>query len=236
MERNHNPSVSFKSALRPVQPFIVKTNKGNIYFKEINYNKPLKKKLLHEISVFFLDNFASTSSHPFWKKCKKNAPAFDKEIYNAYIKENLIDTIVSKLKTPDTTLMIGRNTKKNISAAIFTNPLNLTSFVKENNTLYIDLLAVHPKYRGNNIGRQLLTRIIDSSQNRFTDAFLVAYNESVPFYEKLGFKNLENKTYNQQIITDSLARERKDYPVYASFMTKPINKETSRWYNRMIFY
>lgn len=236
MEIKNDPKINFKSILQPVKPFTLKTNKGKIYFKEVDYTKTLKKSLLKEISTFFLDNFASTSAHPFWKKCRKKTPTFDKEIYKDYIDNDIIKTIKTRLKNPDTTLMLGKNPNKKLVAAILANPLDLTTFVKNNNTLYIDLLAVTPKYRGNNVGKQLLTNVIESTKNRYTDVFLIAYNESVPFYQKLGFKYLENKTYNQQIITNSLARERLDYPLYASFLTKPLNHSAQRWYNELTFY
>ena len=236
MEIKNDPKINFKSILQPVKPFTLKTNKGKIYFKEVDYTKTLKKSLLKEISTFFLDNFASTSAHPFWKKCRKKTTTFDKEIYKDYIDNDIIKTIKTRLKNPDTTLMLGKNPNKKLVAAILANPLDLTTFVKNNNTLYIDLLAVTPKYRGNNVGKQLLTNVIESTKNRYTDVFLIAYNESVPFYQKLGFKYLENRTYNQQIITNSLARERLDYPLYASFLTKPLDHSAQRWYNELTFY
>ena len=62
--QNYNHT-NFKSLNNPVKPFKIKTGNDVIYFKEIDYNKPVKKKLLKEISTFFLDNFANQSAHPY---------------------------------------------------------------------------------------------------------------------------------------------------------------------------
>ncbi len=67
------------------------------------------------------------------------------------------------------------------------------------------------------MAQKLVDSVIDSSKGRYDDTFLVAYNESVPFYEKQGFSDIKDKEF----ITN-LAEERIDYPRYASFLSKKL--------------
>lgn len=228
--QNYNHT-NFKSLNNPVKPFKVKTGNDVIYFKEINYNKPVKKKVLKEISTFFLDNFANQSSHPYWKFCRKHTNTFDKAIYDDYINSTIKDT-KRRLKNPDTTIMLGRNKKNKLTAAIITEPLNIPNVIKDENTLYLDSVAVNKKYRGNHIGETLINKVIDSN-NKYSDMFLVSYSESVPFYKKLGFKPLTYRHSGQARIIDSMREERIDYPQYADFLTRPLDKKQPRWFNNI---
>ena len=78
-------------------------------------------------------------------------------------------------------------------------------------------MAVDKEYRKNHIAQKLLNSVIDTSKGRYDDAFLVAYKESVPFYAKQGFVD----TTNQELI-DEVAKERKDYPEFASCLSKKL--------------
>ncbi len=231
MDVKRNSQIRFTSVNHPVKPFLIQTNDNVIKFKEWDYDKLPKKSALKEIAKFFLDNFANQSSHPFWKTCRKGTPTFIKSTYNNYV-NFLVLNYKEQLKNPDTTLMLGRDKNGKISAAILAEPLNLTPIVKDNKTLYIDSIAVDKNYRGNHIGKRLINDVVKSINERYTDVFLVAYNESVPFYKKLGFVSLNNKYYAQRKIIDSLSEERKDYPEYASFLTKPIDNNKPRWFDK----
>jgi len=226
-----NNQMHFKSLNHPIKPFKLKAGNDIIKFKEIDYTQKPSKELLVDTFTFFLDNFANQSSHPYWKKCRKHTETFERKTYiNKIISE--INHFKKALKNPDTTLMIGRNKDNKISAAIFATPLNLTPIVKNNNTLYIDSIAVNKEYRGYNIGKNLLENVIKSTNDRYNDVFLVAYKESEPFYTKQGFKTLKNRGANQSNYIENLASERIDYPKYASFLNRPINKNKQRWYNK----
>ena len=223
--------ISFKSFNHPVRPFKINTGSDTIYFKELDYKRPAKKRLLKEVATFFLDNFANQSSHPFWETCRRGTKTFIKSTYKDYISES-INTYKELLKNPDTTVMLGRNRSKKLTAAILAEPLNLTPLVKDNNTLYIDSIAVDKVYRGNHIGNQLMKNVINSTKNRYTDVFLVSYKESETFYKKQGFTPLNPEHKGQKKIIKSLAKERLDYPEYASFLTKTIDESKPRWFQK----
>lgn len=219
INNKNNSHIKFKSLNNPVKPFTIKTEKDVISFAEIDYTKKPQKNFLKEVAEFFLDNFAFQSGHPYWKALRKNTPEYDDNLYTIHRNVGLIASYKELLKNPDTTLVIGRNKKKEITAAILTEPLKITQEVQNDRTMYLDSIAVNKKYRGNHIGETLVNTVEKSSKDRFDDIFLVAYNESVPFYKKLGFSHIKNK-----YMIENMAKERLDYPQHASFLAKPIEK------------
>lgn len=226
---NTNTSLTYTSRKCPIKPFKIQTGNGILTFKEINYDNEYGNKFFRTIGEFFLDIFANTSSHPFWAKCRK--PTLDQKVYDKYVSEDIL-RYRKAVKDVNTTILIGRNKWGKIKAAIFTRPLNIENKVKDSKTLYIDALAVDKKYRGQNIGQKLVNKVIKTSKKRFEDVFLVAYKESVPFYEKLGFK-ITQATKKDSKSVANLAKERIDYPDYAQFMElKLFDKSGKKWYER----
>ena len=228
--------VGFTSRNCPVKPFTVQTRNDIITFKEIDYAKKSEKSLLkrvvtfvcdkfiktkessvQDIATFFLDNFAHQSSHPFWKLCRKDDPAYNKKIYKEYLNKEMVASYKKSFDNSDTTVLLGKDSKNKIRAGIITEPLNLSEDLKNDKTLYIDSLAVDKEYRNNHLAKKMVDSVIDSSKGRYDEIFLVAYNESVPFYEKQGFSDIKDKEF----ITN-LAEERIDYPRYASFLSKKL--------------
>lgn len=217
---NNYSNLNFTSLRNPIKPFDVKTSNGVLHFSEINYKHLPKNSFYKKLGMFFLENFANTSSHPFWAKCRK--PTLDEAVYNDYIK-GMAKRYKSSINNPYTTIMLAKDKSKNIVAAIFARPLRETSKIKDSETLYVDSIAVNPEYRGANVGAELLNRVINSSKERFTDVFLEAYKESQPFYEKLGFRALNPYgKESERFLIEELAKERKDYPQFAEFMTKKL--------------
>lgn len=210
-------SLGFTSLNNPVKPFTVKTKNDIITFKEIDYNKKVSNSFLQNMASFFLDNFANQSAHPFWKFCRKDTPTFNNKIYNSFLKDNMVPEYKKIIKNPDTTVLLGKNSKDELCAGIVSTPLNITDKIKNDKTLYIDSLAVDKEYRNNHVAQKLVDSVIDSSKGRYDDTFLVAYNESVPFYKKQGFSDIKN----EEFITN-LAEDRLDYPEYASFLSKKL--------------
>lgn len=210
-------SVGFTSLNHPIKPFKIKTNQDVISFSEIDYTKNASKDFLQDVSNFFLDNFANQSAHPYWKQCRKDAQTFKKEVYDDYIKECMLPSYSNLIQNPDTTMLLGKSSDGKICAGIVSTPLNLSAKVNNDRTLYIDSLAVDKEYRKNHIAQKLMNSVIDTSKGRYDDAFLVAYKESVPFYAKQGFVD----TTNQELI-DEVAKERKDYPEFASCLSKKL--------------
>ncbi len=213
--------ISFTSKNNPIKPFVLQTKDGELHFQEIDYSKKLAKKKLKEIGSFFLDNFAYTSSHPYWKYCQKNNSEFDKETYDIYVKE-LVDSYKTTFKNPDTTVLLGRNNKNELCAALYTLPLNLSKVIKNNKTLYVDSLAVNEQYRNNHVSKQLLEKVLNSFGNRFQNSFLIAYNEVVPFYLKQGYMVIDKASLNDDFVK-SIKELRIDYPQYCTLMAKNLD-------------
>lgn len=231
MQINKTNSINFTSYNNPIRSFDVKTKAGVLHFCEINYKHPPKNAFYKKLAGFFLDNFANTSSHPFWEKFRK--PFLDKQVYNDYIDID-VKNYKKALYNKNTTILLAKDAEKNIVAAMFARPLKETQTVRDSQTLYIDSIAVAPKYRGNNVGARILEKLLLSAQKRFTDAFLVSYKESVPFYEKMGFKHLRWSNPKHQYVIYEMAKERQDYPDYAEFMYKKLNNsEFIPWYSRI---
>lgn len=231
MQVKKTNSIYFTSYNNPILPFEVKTRAGILTFREINYKHLPKNAFYKKLASFFLDNFANTSAHPFWEKFRK--PFLDKQVYNDYIDID-VKNYKKALYNKNTTILLAKDAEKNIVAAMFARPLKETQTVRDSQTLYIDSIAVAPKYRGNNVGARILEKVLLSSQKRFTDAFLVSYKESVPFYEKMGFKHLRWSNPKHQYVIYEMAKERQDYPDYAEFMYKKLNNsELVPWYSRI---
>jgi len=224
-----NPNISYTSRNCPIKPFKIKTSQGILECRELDYNKSYTNTFLGGIGQFFLDIFANTSSHPFWKKCRK--PTMDKAVYDSYIADNIKD-YRQALKDPDTTFLIARNKWGSIKAAIYSRSLDIDGKIKEPLTLYIDSIAVNKNLRGANIGKKLMDSVIEASKNNFEDVFLVAYKEAVPFYEKMGFKQTQGDVNKNRALKE-LVKERIDYPDYAEFLEQKLSDVSgTKWFER----
>lgn len=230
ISNNYN-SISFSSLRCPVKPFTIQTSKGTLYCSEMDYTKIYKTSFYKKLGQFFLDIFANTSSHPFWKKCRK--PTLDKKVYDDYINSSVSDYI-KFFSDPDTTVIFAKDKRNRLIGAIHTRKLNLNKVLRDEDTLYVDGLAVNSKYRGQNIGKTLLEKVLDASKERFSQVFLVAYKESAKFYEKLGFERMNPKDSSQRYAIKKLSAVRIDYPQYADYMQKDLGKKPAQnWYERI---
>ena len=225
-------NLKFTSLNNPIKPFQISTPKGTLDCIELNY-KHLPKSIgfYKKLSEFFVGIFSRTSSDPNWKIL--SSQKLEKDIYDKCIELDMKRTR-NAVKDKNTTILYVRDRAKNLVGAIFAKSLRETPFVKDNMVLYIDSIAVAPEYRGLNIAKILLQKVFEASKNSFSDAFLVAYKESVPFYEKLGFTNLLGKTKAQQYVISEMAEEREDYPKFVRFLSMPLsNKESVNWCDRI---
>lgn len=223
--------IHFSSLRCPIKPFRIKTSKGYLYCTEIDYKKNYPDKFYKKIGKFFLDNFANTSSHPFWKKCRK--PNLNKEIYNDYVNSS-IESYKQYFRNPDSTVLLVKNSKQQLVGTLYSRPLELSKTLTDKDTLYIDSLAIKQKYRGNDVGKKVLNKILNASKDRFGEVFLVAYKESARFYEKLRFIKMSKNDPSQTFAISELAKERIDYPDYVDFMQMNLKKQLpDRWYNRI---
>jgi len=217
-----NNKTTFTSYNNPIKSFDIPSPKGMLHFYEINSKHQAKNSFCKALAEFFLENFATTSSHPYWKLLISDKKT---DLFYDRVKDDA-KRYKKFLKSKDSTVLVAKDKAKHIVAAIFTKSLNETPTVKDADTLYIDSIAVNPEYRGKGIGETLINKILSSAAERFSDVFLVAYKESVPFYKKLGFQTLDYyKKPNAQYLISELAKDRLDYPEYAEFMEKPLLKE-----------
>jgi len=220
-------NIYFGSLNNPVKPFVIKTTKGTLHFREYDYTKRTKNKFWEKLMGFFNDNFANTTSDPAWKDY--NSPTFDKKSFNKEDAQNYM-----KLSdNPDATILVGRNRWRKIVAGIIAKPLDAKPVIEDNKTLYVDSIAIDPQYRGNKVGENLLNKTIESMGNRYSDCFLASYNESLSFYKKQGFRTLENTNPQEGKAIKKLSEWRNDNPHFVTFVTKPIDKSQLRWYDRI---
>jgi ribosomal protein S18 acetylase RimI-like enzyme len=220
MQVSLSNNLTFTSLANPIKSYKLKTDLGQIDVREINYIHQPDKSFLKKIAGFFLDNFADASAHPYWQSFKKSNR--NQEIYDNYV-ENEAKNIHNALNSRDTTILVARDKFKNIIGAIYAKKLHEGNKVVDCNTLYIDSLAVDSKYRGQDIGASLLKSVLESSKKRFTDAFLIAYREAVPFYYKLGFKSLGYKKPQEFFVISEMARYTDDYPRFVDYLTLNLN-------------
>ena len=217
---NYNTRPSFTSYNNPIKSFDLYTPKGKLHFYEINSRHQPNNGFCRKLAEFFIEIFANTSSHPYWGTITntKGVAFIDRVADEA-------KRIKKVMRSKDSTVLLAKDKAKNIVAAIFSKSLNESPLVKDSDTLYIDAIAVNPEYRGSSIGKIMMTKVLESSARRFSDAFLVSYRESVPFYKKLGFQALDYyKNPNSQFLISEMAKERLDYPEYAEFMELPLLK------------
>lgn len=231
MEINSRNSVSFTSFNNPIKPFKVMTRHGEVCFREVNYRFRPHNGFYRKLATFFIDIFADTSSHPFWKSLRK--PLSNKPVYEEYINDDMKKYKLS-LSNNDTTILIGRDKKKNIVAALYSKQLKESMILRDFETLYLDSIAVDKNYRGDNLGKIMLQKLCESSKNKFTDIFLVAYKEAMGFYQKNGFSFLNIFRPEEQFVISEMAKVRIDYPEYSEFMSKKLNDfEPANWCYRI---
>ncbi len=231
MQINSQNNLSFTSLQNPIKPFKIRTSKGTLFCSEIDYTKKQDDDFYKGFVKYFLDIFAHTSSHPFWEKCRE--PNLNKWTYKRYVKSTSKE-LKNFLQDKDTTLLTVKDKNDNLVGAIYTRKLDLSKKIRDDDTLYVDSIAISPEYRGFSIGKKILKKVLNNSKKRFKEVFLVAYKESEKFYEKLGFTNLENTTAGTYIYKQ-LKKVRIDYPQYVSFWEKQTGKiiPQPRWFDRI---
>jgi predicted N-acetyltransferase YhbS len=232
MQISKTNNLTFTSYSNPIKPFNIKTGLGTVSVHEVNYKHQPDNSFLRKLAAFFLDNFAQTSSHPYWKEYRK--PHQNQFKYDSYI-EDEIKHIKNALNSKDTTILVAKDKEKNIIGAIYTKKLHEGKHVVDSNTLYVDSLAVDKKYRGNEIGANLLKSVLYTSRKRFSDAFLIAYREAIPFYYKLGFKSLGFKKPQEHYVISELAKNSDDYPAFVDYLTLKLNNRIPvDWCSRVV--
>lgn len=218
--KNFN-NIHFKSLNHPIKDFTLSTNNGEIKFKEMKFDKFYPEKSLGKIFSFFLDNFANQSSYPSWLYYRKNAPEYIPQAYDWFLKNSFIKTFDDQHQNADATMLVGKNKDRQVVAGILAYPFESQRKIKNGRTLWIEMLAVDNIYRNNHIATKLIDKVLEKTKDLYDNIFLIAYNESVPFYQKVGFEHLPEKGHKRLI--KQLAQERPDYPKFASFLFKKLH-------------
>jgi ribosomal protein S18 acetylase RimI-like enzyme len=227
MQVSTNSNLSFTSKLSPIKPFTINTKNGRLFVSEATKKDFSSRNFCKNLSKFFCQNFASHTKNPDWLIFNNSS---HREIRNAIL-ETFSKSIQSKFRDNDNTLtiLVARDSHNKIQGACISHGFDEVPASKTT-TCYIEDIAVSPKFRGFGVGKILLDKTLKSAQKTFTDVFLTGEALAEGFYRKLGFTHLNPKNKLQKNIIDYLAHERSDFPQYIKFLTKPLQKDKSRWY------
>lgn len=178
---------------------------------------------------FFCKNFASNTDYPGWLAFNNPAKkSLRKKIINNYIKY-LRDIFYHD--DGSMTLLVARDNKNKIQGACLSYGFDEVPEAR-NTTLYFDAIGVNEIFRGNKIGKLMMTKTIDANKTTFTDVFLTGATKAKGFYEKLGFRELSLENPDEIEVINFIADDRDDYPKYVKFFTKILQPEKDRWYKK----
>lgn len=231
--------ISFGSLNSPVKNFRIMTTRGKLHVQEVRL-KEKSHEFAFKISKFFNDNFVEVSTDPQWKEFLK--PENKLQYYGQ--NQRYANSLKNLFKHDDgnTTVLLARDGNNNIKAGIISSTFRETPALSDSQLFYIDALAVDKDFRGENIGKRLLDKVLDSARKTgtqknnkslFTDAVLAGYENAVPFYEKAGFRELSCDTYKKALFYKELKKVRDDIPKYARLMYLPLDETAKRFYDRI---
>lgn len=231
IERNTYLKPSFTSLKNPIKPFAIKTPQGVVQCREVNYKHPPRNCFYRKLAEFFMDNYSNTSSDPIWALCREGSR--DAEVYEQTIKQ-WIKELKFVVQNRASTLLYAKDKEGKICSAIVSKPFNLNKQLKDAHVLYISDVAVNKNCRGSHIASAMLNRILSAERKDYTDAFLVAFRESLPFYLKNGFKEVQYNKRSQQYFIEEMLKERPDFPDFVEFVSKPLeDKSPISWCKRI---
>lgn len=225
--QNSKP-VQFTSRLCPIKPSVVKTKWGKLTLEEVKPLEIRQKCFFENLATFFGKNFTS----PDWQLFKEST----KNPEYKMVKDNFVQNLKALFKNDDgnLTLLVARDKHKKIQGACLSYGYDLVPNSK-NYTLYIDSICVNKPYRGYSLGKKMLQKTLNafSKNSNFSDVFLTGEKNALGFYKKMGFSTFNLSDSNQQKVSKFIALDRFDYPKYVDFLTKPLNPNKERWYNRV---
>lgn len=216
---------SFKSKNNPISPFIVKTLKGELTCFEISSKDLYKSKKLFELSHFFCKNFASLTEDPYWLK-------YNNAEYRDQIAVNFYNYLNRKVLNDDgnLTMLVAEDKNNQTQAACLSYTYDdLPEQIK--NVCYIDSIAVNHKYRKNDIAKTFFNKISELNKNTFTDLFLTGEILAKKFYEKIGFKKLDDNDPTQRNFIRYLQHTRGDEMLYLIPFNKSLQETKQKWFS-----
>jgi len=227
----YNNICNFKSKINPIKPYKMNTILGEISISEINIDKEATPNLMHKINKFFCENFSRDTvdtTYTIYQTLSSEEKKLFEEGFLRYIMHTLTNTRLKDYVT----LLVAKDKNNCIQGACLSAP-NFYVPDSIDTTLVIDLMAVNPAYRNIHIAQELLTKTLDVNKNSFTDVFLTGTTFARKFYEKMGFKVLDKTQLAQKAIFDYMQARRHDIPEHVLPMTKVIQKDSPRWYDKM---
>lgn len=224
-------SVNFGSLNNPVKPFVISTKQGKLFVKEVfEHDKDFNKELLHS-TAFYLCNFSQTSTNPYiarffdlprfiQKKLLKDCFNFQRNLF--------------KKSDGNMTLLVAKDSENQLQASCMTTIMTDICKIKDKQSFYVANVAVDNKYRKNHVGIDMVNKILEASNNQFSDMTLFAENGAVPSYKKAwGLKEFIPETEDQKRLDKFISRSRWDYKKHVIFMHKPLDESSTRWYDRL---
>lgn len=225
-------TINFKSRNNPVTPFVINTQKGNLFVKEFREADAKSQKQSEKLAKFFVDGFISNTKDPWFLSLKDQN---NKNKYKDAIK-HFGEYYSSMFKKDDgnLTILVARDYKNKLCGAVVTNTLNEAGVV-DSQTCYVDSIAVDPVYQKQGIGKLLMEKAISCSKDIYTDSFLASDNMAVAFQERNGYKALDYTNPSERKIIDKINAIRGDYPEYVTFMHKTLknNNKNRPWADRV---
>lgn len=224
-------NVHFRSRNNPVPNFNIKTKQGDLHVKEIFLTDKEFKSEIAGATVFFFKNILDTTQNPAYLKIL-NLP----NKIRTHIFKSSINTQIELLKegANDSTFLVAKDINGVTKAGCMTMPFTYIRQVKDDKTLYVANVAVDREYRKNNVGIKMVDKIVECSNNRFTDMTLFAENGAIPAYKKAwGLQEFSPKDEKQDLINKKITKSRLDYPKYVAFMHKSLDDTQPRWWDRV---
>lgn len=220
-------NISFGSKLNPVKPFVINTDKGQLYVKEVDVNS-ISDSNSKELTKFLTDNFIDNTNDPNLLQYKdKNTLG-----YIGYLLTLLkYYTNIFNNDDGNTTLLEARNEDNKLCGAVLTNTFD-ESPLYDDKVCFLNALVVDEEYRKNNVAKTLMDKAIECSKNVYDDVFISAEALAEDFYKKQGCRNLEyDNPFEKEII--DIMNINDDYPDYIKYMTKKIKDSNENCFIRM---
>ena len=218
---------SFTSRNNPIKPINVKSESDNITISEIDYDKDVTPAFITEITNFFCKNFMDNTKYLPLIKIRDGSPE-EKEYYLGEFKSYYSDIFKSEKEAGNITMLTAKDGNNKLVGGFLAYPYHVLP-KSEENTLYLDSLAVDPSMRGLHLAQIMMDETLEANKNNFTDAVLGSTPGAVKFYDRLGFKQFDMSDEAQKVVADEINNVL-DYADCLTYYTKPLQPDSPRWY------
>lgn len=211
---------SFGSKNIPVEPFEINTKQGKLYIHELTSDDIVK-------SGRFSFKCGLESFQDWRESYAKRSPKRKRK----WIK-NMIRNHRNILKREDgnSTILVGKDQKGRIKVLF-----SLLSFdetedigVKDLKTGYVEECMIDSRYRNQGLGKILLSKLLETAHEHFTDIFLAADNKAVNFYSREGFENLDLSIPALKKLSETFLKSREDRDTI-TLMSRALDSSNPWW-------